>query len=156
VTVEPLPAPPATEAPPLPAAPPVLATPPAVSKERLAEVARFLPGNRVSLRNLKKNAGFNGQYGTVLAPEENATMAVPGTVRVLLDAGPEVAAKPQNLELIATEAFMAPPVPFAPLPGLEGLQGEEEPVVSDDVNRQEQALERALAEAAMMAESCHA
>jgi len=123
------------------------AVPAPVSEERLAEVARFQPGNRVSLKNLKKNSGFNGEFGTVLAPEDNVVVAVPGTVRVLLDAGPEVAAKPQNLELVATETTMAPPVPFAPLPGMEGMQGAEE--ATEEL--QEQALERALAVAAMMA-----
>jgi len=122
-----------------------------VSGERLAELERFQPGNRVSLRNLKKNSGFNGQFGTVLAPEENSCVAVPGTVRVLLDAGPEVAAKPQNLELVAAETLMAPAVPFAPLPGLERLQGMEE--LTEEIS-QEQALEHALAVVAMMAGAC--
>merc|ERR1739848_186360 len=54
-----------------------------------SETARFEPGDIVQLQGLQKNANLNGQKGTVV---------VPGTVKVLLDLGPEVAVKPANIK----------------------------------------------------------
>lgn len=45
--------------------------------------------------DLVRNSNLNGQSGTVLPLDGNS--AVPGTVKVRLDLGPEVAVRPQNL-----------------------------------------------------------
>lgn len=63
-------------------------------------------GYRVKLKGLKKNPDFNGQLGTVLDPNEGEPL-VPGTVKVHLDMGPEVAAKPGNLEIVDPRYFEA-------------------------------------------------
>lgn len=62
------------------------------------QIARFKPGDRVKLTGLMKNANLNGQQGVVL-PADGGTGAVivPGTVKVKLDIGPEVAVKPANI-----------------------------------------------------------
>lgn len=62
------------------------------------QIKRFVPGNIVTLTGLLKNANLNGQKGVVL-PADGGTGAVivPGTVKVKLDLGPEVAVKPQNI-----------------------------------------------------------
>lgn len=56
----------------------------------------------MTLNNLVQHSRFNGALGTVLPPEEQIDLRVPGTVKVKLDMGPEVAAKPQNLYKVDT------------------------------------------------------
>lgn len=60
------------------------------------QIARFKPGDPVKLTGLIKNANLNGQQGVVL-PADGGTVIVPGTVKVKLDIGPEVAVKPANI-----------------------------------------------------------
>lgn len=58
----------------------------------------FKPGDRIVLHGLVRNNTLNGQLGTVLAEDEGVAIQA-GAVRVHLDLGPEVALKPQNLQL---------------------------------------------------------
>merc|ERR1712151_1020203 len=62
------------------------------------QLESFKPGDVVSLKGLIKNANLNGQKGVVLpADGGSGAVIVPGTVKVKLDLGPEVAVKPQNI-----------------------------------------------------------
>ncbi len=82
----------------LPMAAQAAAPVPAAAEAVPEEGNRFQPGNRVQLNIPLRNAHWNGQKGTVLPAEAGTTTAlVPGTVKVLLDLGPEVAVKPQNI-----------------------------------------------------------
>merc|ERR1712187_41053 len=61
-------------------------------------VGSIAPQTRVTLHGLQMNIELNGLTGKVL-PASSAD--VPGTVKVLLDSGREVAARPQNVHAIA-------------------------------------------------------
>merc|ERR1712137_548474 len=87
--------PPAMQPPSTP--PPAQAVP--EKKSDVEEAKKFAVGFRVKLKGLKKNPDFNGALGTVLDPSEGEPL-VAGTVKVRLDMGPEVAAKPGNLDIV--------------------------------------------------------
>lgn len=55
----------------------------------------FPPGLRIKLRGLKKNASLNGVSGIVM---EGEAPDLPGTIKVKLENGQEVAVRPANLE----------------------------------------------------------
>merc|ERR1711920_686324 len=57
-------------------------------------VNSIAPHTRVTLHGLQMNIELNGLTGKVLPPSSSD---VPGTVKVLLDSGREVAARPQNI-----------------------------------------------------------
>jgi len=82
--------------------PPQASAAAAVDPATDAELAKFVPGLRVRLAGLVKNATLNGICGEILAPGVGGSPEVPGTVRVRLDTpqSQEVAAKPMNLELV--------------------------------------------------------
>lgn len=89
---------PKSAVPPAPLACSPLAPPPPPQDPPVAEAEIQIPAKaRVRLRGLMMNIELNGLLGVVLPP--NAT-DVPGTVKVLLDGGKEVAARPQNLEVM--------------------------------------------------------
>jgi len=62
--------------------------------------AAFQCGSRVRLVGLKEHSTLNGAVGRVLAPTEGTSPQVPGTVRVMLDTGTEISAKPEYVEAI--------------------------------------------------------
>merc|ERR1719461_1611347 len=76
--------------------------------------AAFQCGSRVRLVGLKEHSTLNGAVGRVLAPTEGTSPQVPGTVRVMLDTGTEISAKPEYVEAIkmgsSQSSVAAPPV----------------------------------------------
>lgn len=75
--------------------------------------AAFQCGSRVRLVGLKEHSTLNGAVGRVLAPTEGTSPQVPGTVRVMLDTGTEISAKPEYVEAIkmgsSQSSLAAPP-----------------------------------------------
>lgn len=67
------------------------------SPDDVEQAKKFKAGDRVTLVGLVRNANLNGQKGTVLPMEGGTATVVPGTVKVHLDLGPEVAVKPNNI-----------------------------------------------------------
>mmetsp|Transcript_27736 Transcript_27736/g.53499 ORF Transcript_27736/g.53499 Transcript_27736/m.53499 type:complete len:588 (-) Transcript_27736:94-1857(-) len=87
--------------------------------------AAFQCGSRVRLVGLKEHSTLNGAVGRVLAPTEGTSPQVPGTVRVMLDTGTEISAKPEFVEAIkmgsSESSLAAPPARTAtPCPAASG------------------------------------
>lgn len=86
----------------------------------------FRLGERLVLCGLVKHAHFNGAVGTVVHPEREPELRVPGTVKVRLDSGAEVAAKPENVVRAdpgASPSGASPAAPADPLKPVSGWSG---------------------------------
>jgi len=88
--------------------------------------AAFQCGSRVRLVGLKEHSTLNGAVGRVLAPTEGTSPQVPGTVRVMLDTGTEISAKPEYVEAIkmgSSQSSAAAPPARAAAPPAEASDG---------------------------------
>jgi len=70
----------------------------------------FRVGARVRLHGLVVQKQLNDSYGTVLKPDPLQAQKFAGSVKFRLDSTAEVAAKPQNLELVSDGSQTGPRV----------------------------------------------